>query len=130
MPRRVVTIGVDLGGTKVATALVGKRDELIASKESNTGYGVSPQAVISQIVQDIENLSRSPTEDTVLAIGVGAAGQVDSTTGVIRASSNLGWKNVALKKELEQSCKIQYNYLRRKDPVSYTHLTLPTNREV
>jgi glucokinase len=102
MSRRAVTIGVDLGGTKVATALVGEYDELIASKEASTGYGVAPTAVISQIVQDIENLCRPPTENTVLGIGVGAAGQVDSNTGVIRASSNLGWENVALKKELEQ----------------------------
>ena len=93
-----MVLGVDIGGTKIATGLVNSRADVSRSRSVPTlayqGYDVS----IRQIWAAIEE---SVTGD-LKAIGICAPGPLNPKTGVILNPPNLpGWKNVALREMAE-----------------------------
>lgn len=100
------TVGVDLGGTKVATALVDSEGNIAATGRGSTGPQADPSAVIADIVASVREASATAAGERILAVGVGAAGQIDPTTGTIRSSPNLGWENVPLQRELERALEM------------------------
>ena len=100
------TVGVDLGGTKLATALVDIEGNIAATGRGSTGPQADPSAVIADIVASVREASATVVGERILAVGVGAAGQIDPTTGTIRSSPNLGWENVPLQSELERALGI------------------------
>ncbi len=94
-----ITLGVDLGGTKINVGLVDATGNplyvhnlLLDSKE--------PDAVIDKILAGV-GVCLSKSGQKAQALGIGVAAQVDHE-GVVRTSPNLGWRNVPLKKKLEQ----------------------------
>jgi glucokinase len=92
-------VGVDLGGTKVATALV-RRDGLVVNQvieptQKEKGF----ENVIDRMGASIRTMLEC-TDSPVVGVGVGAAGSTDSQRGVVVAASNLGWENVPLREML------------------------------
>lgn len=94
-----ITLGIDLGGTKINVGLVDATGHplyvhnlLLDSKE--------PNAVIDKILAGV-GVCLSKSGQQAQALGIGVAAQVDHE-GVVRTSPNLGWRNVPLKKKLEQ----------------------------
>lgn len=88
-----MVLGVDIGGTKIATGLVNARAEVSRPRSiptlANQGYDVSIRQVWGAIEESI-------TGD-VTAIGICAPGPLNPKTGVILNPPNLpGWRNVAL----------------------------------
>jgi len=75
-----VTVGVDLGGTKIAMAAVDADHRVLARERMVTPDG--PRAVVDAIVAGVEALGASP-----LAVGVGAPGPI--TGGVLMSAPNL-----------------------------------------
>ena len=100
----VMTIGVDLGGTKVETALVDAAGRILVSRRQPTNPEKGPDAVVANIVADIKTCQVEAGK-TAEGIGVGVAGQSDRT-GTLRFSPNLGWRNVSLKMKLEDALDI------------------------
>jgi len=95
-----LTLGVDLGGTKVNVALVDVIGRLLSTHKCSTHPNKEPKMVIADILTGInECLSKAGQE--AKALGVGVAAQVDFN-GVVQDSPNLGWQNVPLKKKLEE----------------------------
>ncbi|MGB7115557.1 MAG: ROK family protein, partial [Anaerolineales bacterium] len=92
-------VGVDLGGTKVATALVRRDglvvDQVIEPTQKEKGFN----NVIDRMGASIRAMLER-TDSPVAGIGVGAAGSTDSQQGVVVAASNLGWVNVPLREML------------------------------
>jgi glucokinase len=101
MANDVVTIGVDLGGTKVKTALVDSKGQIISVHTYPTTPEKGPDGVIADILICIENCLDQASESEARALGIGVAGQVD-LNGVVRYAPNLDWRNIALKAKLEQ----------------------------
>jgi len=99
-----MTIGVDLGGTKVETALVDAAGRILVSRRQPTNPEKGPDAVVANIVADIKTCQVEAGK-TAEGIGVGVAGQLDRT-GTLRFSPNLGWRNVSLKRKLEDALDI------------------------
>jgi len=95
-----VTLGVDLGGTKVNVALVDRSGRLLFAHKSMIHASKEPERVIADI-QTAMDTCRSKTDQEVEAVGIGVAAQVDRK-GVVCCSQNLGWRNVPLKKKLEK----------------------------
>ena len=95
------TIGIDLGGTKVETAMVGGAGAILAKQRDPTSARYGAPRIIASIVDAVEKCrqlsSRVPT-----AVGIGVAGQVDAVTGVVHFAPNLDWHEVDLKNELEE----------------------------
>lgn len=100
------TVGVDLGGTKIATALVDIKGNIAATDYTATGTQRDPSIVIAEIVATVRKVSTVATGERVLAVGVGAAGQIDPNNGTVRSSPNLGWENVPLQMELERALEM------------------------
>jgi glucokinase len=86
-------IGVDLGGTKTAAALIDRAGQVIAQARYPTHPEEGHLAVIGRIAACItELLAASPGE--VAGIGVGIAASVDPRRALVPLAANLGWVDV------------------------------------
>ncbi len=100
-----LTLGVDLGGTKVAVGLVDADGNIVASHVYPTHADAGPAAVIVGIVTCVKTSLGDAAKDAA-ALGVGVAGQVDAATGAVHSAPNLNWREVPLAAELEKSLGI------------------------
>ncbi len=99
--KNLITIGVDLGGTKVKVAIVGKGGNILFSRR----YSTNPQKGHNGVIADITTYIKaciSSTSENIAALGIGVAGQVEPVTGIVQFAPNLGWEDVPLKKKLEK----------------------------
>lgn len=95
-----ITLGVDLGGTKVNVVLVDADGRVLFSHKYLIDVSKQPDKVIGNLMAYINELI-SKTDHKVSALGVGVAAQVDPE-GFIFGSPNLGWQNFSLKQKLEK----------------------------
>ena len=102
--RDAVTLGVDLGGTKVEIALVDLDGQILAVRKYPTNPGKGPEGVINDVLACIKGCLGEVKLET-RALGIGIAGQV-SVDGVVRFAPNLRWRNVPLRKRLEDNLKM------------------------
>ncbi|MCP8322620.1 MAG: ROK family protein [Candidatus Methylarchaceae archaeon HK02M2] len=94
------TLGVDLGGTKVKTALVDVNGQILSAHKYPTHPEKGSDKIITDILTSIDEcLDKARQEAKVLGIGI--AGQVDFK-GVVHYAPNLKWRNVPLKEKLEE----------------------------
>ena len=98
--KRGLTVGIDIGGTKINVALMDAAGRLLFVKQSQFHVSKEPERIIDDISADIEVYLKK-TGQKAEAIGVGVAAQVDMK-GFVRGSQNLGWRNIPLKKMLEK----------------------------
>jgi glucokinase len=93
-----LTVGVDVGGTKIAGGVVDESGHILA-----TARRVSPATDREAIERNIENLVAALRVDhDVVAVGVGAAGFVDSARSVVMFAPNLAWRDEPLRESLEK----------------------------
>lgn len=78
-------IGVDLGGTKTAVALVADDGTMGEVVTAPTPARVSPDAVLDTVAE----LAGKVITDDVVGLGVGTAGVVDTTTGTIISATDV-----------------------------------------
>ena len=96
------TVGVDVGGTKIAAGLVDEHGQLIARDRT-----VSPALHPAEIVRTIGELVRSLVGTReVEAVGVCAAGFVDKQRSTVVFAPNLAWRNEPLKQHLEEELNL------------------------
>ncbi len=94
-------LGVDIGGTKIAAAVVREDGSVIGRRAVPTPVAGGAAAILAAALA----LSRRVLEEgrglDIIAIGVGSAGEVDADHGVVTyASDNLpGWAGLALADE-------------------------------
>ena len=109
MAHQNLLIGIDLGGTKISTALVDAAGRIIARDYRETQATEGQKAVIERMVDAAHHVlgeaGIAPAQ--VTAAGVCAPGPIDSRIGVVTAPPNLpGWKNVPLKQLIEEALSI------------------------
>jgi len=100
-----LVLGVDLGGSKILTAVVDARGELLSRDHSLTPAVQGPEAVIQAIVDSAGRaLTQAGIDAAELsAVSVGAPGPSNPATGVLFTSPNLpGWRDVPLRDVIEQ----------------------------
>ena len=85
----LLTLGVDLGGTKLNVALVDASGCILSAHKSLIHPEKEPERVIADILKGID-VCLSRTGQEAEALGIGVAAQVDQK-GVVRGSQNLGW---------------------------------------
>ena len=100
-----LAVGIDIGGTKIATALVNERGETLASAQLPTSASEGVEAVISRVVQGAAQMLEKASEP-VAGIGIGVPGHVNPHTGVVRNAVNLGWDEVPLVDEVRKRVSI------------------------
>jgi glucokinase len=92
------TVGVDVGGTKIAAGLVDENGTLVARDRRE-----SPATDPAEIVRTIGELVRSLVGDRdVEAVGVCAAGFVDKQRAMVVFAPNLAWRDEPLKEKLQK----------------------------
>ncbi|MEP7055840.1 MAG: ROK family glucokinase [Actinomycetota bacterium] len=91
-----LAIGVDVGGTKVAAGVVADDGTVVAEVRRPTP-SASPEQTADVIVELVEELRK---EHDVTAIGVGAAGFIDSARSTVMFSPNLAWRDEPLRERI------------------------------
>jgi glucokinase len=95
-----LTIGVDIGGTKVAAGVVDEQGTILttARRETPSHDPAKIQEIISDVVRELQAVHE------VEAVGVGAAGFVDAARSKVIFAPNLAWRDEPLKRALEARC--------------------------
>jgi len=93
-------IGVDLGGTQIRALRTDLAGEKAARAEQLTLAQQGPQAVVTRILETVQEVMVGIPREEILGLGIGAPGPIDSA-GVVHDPPNLpGWKGVSLVDEL------------------------------
>lgn len=91
------TIGIDVGGTKIAAAAVDEHGTVIAHTRRET-----PAQDVDLITESCADMVRELAEDVdVEAVGVACAGFVDKQGTTVLFAPNLAWRDEPLKEKLE-----------------------------
>jgi len=112
MLEKKYSIGVDLGGTNIISAIVNYRGEIVNRLKVPTLSERGKEATIKRIIETIhKNIVQSTMafdDIDIIGIGIGAPSPFDIKKGIINFASNLpGWKDVPLKKILENEFNIK-----------------------
>ncbi|MGF7396393.1 ROK family protein [Thermoanaerobacterium thermosaccharolyticum] len=93
-------IGVDIGGTKILSGVIGSNGDLIKFKETSTDANLGRVHILKKLFGVLDDLFDTDIE----GIGIGSAGRIDFNTGkVIYATDNLpGWTGINLKEIISQ----------------------------
>ncbi len=84
-------LGLDVGGTEVKAVRMA-RDGTILGRSRAPTPAEDPEATVATLIE----LARGLRMEAVRAVGVGAAGMVDVTAGVLRFAPNLAWREVPI----------------------------------
>ena len=98
----MLAIGIDIGGTKIAGALVDSEGVILRESRVPTP-ATEPDAIAEAVVGLIQELSEG---QTVVAAGVAAAGYVDAERANIVYAPNLSWRNEPFKAKLDAKLDI------------------------
>ena len=90
-------IGIDIGGTKIAGAVVDEFGAIVRSERVPTPAG-DPQLLEDAVVAMIESLS---DDGPAAAVGVAAAGFIDAAQSTVYYAPNIHWRNEPFREKLE-----------------------------
>jgi glucokinase len=101
-----VTIGVDIGGTKIAGGLVDLEGAVLARARRDTPARSSDGivAAIIEVVRDLIVVARDAGLAAPAAVGLGAAGLVDETRSIVRFAPNVSWLEEPLGPQVAAGC--------------------------
>ena len=101
---RRLTIGIDIGGTKVAGGVVDSAGRILQSTRRETpGRSKSPREVEETIADVVDELT---SRHDVAAVGIGAAGFVDATGASVLFAPHLSWRHEPLREALAERLRL------------------------
>jgi glucokinase len=86
--------GIDLGGTKIQTAIVEPGGNVIGEARRPTPQTGGPKAVAEEMAKAMRDAAKAAgiEAETLAGVGVGSPGDVDGSTGTVSHARNLpGW---------------------------------------
>jgi len=91
-------VGVDLGGTNIVVGTVAQDgSEILGIESAPTAAEKGPDAVVDRIVELVRrSIAQSPGKE-IAGVGIGSPGPLDTKTGVVLLTPNLGWHNMPLR---------------------------------
>jgi glucokinase len=97
-----VTIGVDVGGTKMAAGVLSEAGRLVdeCRRETPADDAAATEQAIVDLVQDLRR------RHEVEAVGIGAAGYVDADRSTVLFAPNLAWRDAPLRDSIESRVQI------------------------
>jgi glucokinase len=107
MSMDTAAIGIDLGATKIAAALVTRTGEVLSTRTLPT----APDEGVAPVLERIASLANDLSCEAVklhlnlLGIGIGSPGVVNPVAGTVYNAVNLGWQDVSLADELKSRLK-------------------------
>ncbi|MBT5088168.1 MAG: ROK family glucokinase [Micrococcales bacterium] len=100
----MLSIGIDIGGTKVLGALVDTSGTVILEKRIPSP-AQDPDQMLEVVASLITELADAAGQE-LEAVGVAAAGFIDATGSTVLYAPNLKWRNEPLRERLEQRTKL------------------------
>ena len=101
--KKKYVVGVDLGGTKIYTALVDLEGNIIKEKAVETLAFEGENAVMGRIIDTINYVIDGSEKNLIKSIGIGSPGPLDVKNGVIIENSNLPFKNFEIVKTIRET---------------------------
>src|SRR5699024_3929616 len=100
-------IGIDVGGTKIASGIVNQQGDLIQQEvvDSDPSDCEKMFEKVVLCVEDLMNHSSIPIIE-IYGIGAGVPGKVDVKNGVAIFQNNLPWSNFPFLKRIQDKFKI------------------------
>ncbi|MFJ6797009.1 ROK family protein [Streptomyces sp. NPDC091268] len=96
-----MTVALDIGGTKVAGALVHPDGTMTATTRRPTPRGPDGDTVFAAVAEVVAELARDPLWATAVRCGIGSAGPVDASRGTV-APVNIGaWRGFPVRARVE-----------------------------
>ncbi|WP_160680746.1 ROK family protein [Clostridium sp. C8-1-8] len=101
-------IGIDLGGTKISTALSDFDGNVISQSIIATDAHEGEIAVLGRIIKTVEDVMENGkvTIEEVKAIGIGSPGPLNAKTGIIITTPNLPFKNFDLVSPIREKFQV------------------------
>jgi len=102
-------IAIDLGGTNLKCALLDNDLKIKAKSSFSTKSFDDKHKLIQRIIDSLDSLilNQRLKRSAILGVGIGVPGPVDTLKGIVHFLPNIpGWKEVGLKKILEQKIKL------------------------
>ena len=96
-------VGVDLGGTKIYTALVDLEGNIIKEKTVETLAQEGEKAVLGRLIETISYVIDGTDKSLIKSIGIGSPGPLDVKNGIIIESANLPFKNFEIVKNIRET---------------------------
>lgn len=87
---------LDIGGTKIAGALVDRDGALVARAQRPTPAQESGERVMAAVGGVLAELAASPRWGDATAVGIGSAGPVDAAEGTVSPVNVPGWRGFPL----------------------------------
>jgi glucokinase len=94
----VLTIGLDIGGTKIAGAVVNSSGHIIRQLTVPTPAD-NAQALEDALVGMIGDLA---ADESIAAVGIAAAGFIDASQSTVYYAPNIAWRNEPLRESIEK----------------------------
>ncbi|TYP49786.1 ROK family protein [Thermosediminibacter litoriperuensis] len=104
-----IAVGIDLGGTKIATCAMDEAGNLLEKTELPTLAKEGPEKVIERMKRSVyEVLKRLDLSlSDIAGIGIGVPGPMDAKRGRVKNPPNLpGWKDIPLLSIMEEEFNI------------------------
>lgn len=98
-------IGVDLGGTNIDVAQVDSAGNIHERLQLITDSKNGPLAVEAQIRDAIADICNKNSSRPV-GMGIGVAGQIEASSGIVKFAPNLGWQDFPLLQKLKDHLKL------------------------
>ncbi|MDX3418512.1 ROK family protein [Streptomyces sp. MD20-1-1] len=87
---------LDIGGTKIAGALVDREGRILARAQRPTPAREDGDTVMAAVGAVIGDLAASPLWERAGAVGIGSAGPVDASAGTVSPVNVPGWRDYPL----------------------------------
>jgi glucokinase len=107
-------IGIDIGGTKIAGAVVSHDGQVFNRQERPTPVREGGNAILAEAIDLAGRLIQEaqPGDEQIIAIGIGAGGQIDAEQGLVFSATEVlpGWKGTKITEAFEAAwhlpCKV------------------------
>jgi glucokinase len=122
----VHAIGIDIGGTKIAGAVVSETGEIVAEERIATPAGDS-ETLVDAVVTMIESLADGRD---VRAAGVAAPGFIDVTQSIVYYTPNISWRQEPLRERLSSRLDLEITIDNDANAAGWAEFRFGAGREV
>uniref|UniRef100_UPI0015EE9D77 ROK family protein n=1 Tax=Streptomyces albidus (ex Kaewkla and Franco 2022) TaxID=722709 RepID=UPI0015EE9D77 len=91
-----LVVALDIGGTKIAGALVDRGGDLVVRAQRPTPQCAHGDQVMGALGEVLDELAASPSWPGAGAVGIGSAGPVDAKAGTVSPVNIPGWREYPL----------------------------------
>lgn len=113
------TIGIDIGGTKIAFALIDSEGTVKEDKRIPTQLADGSEKILDEIGKQV-NLFINKYGSSILGIGLATPGYIDTDMGVVKNAVNLNWKDINVVEILKRSIHTSFPIYLQRDTAAET----------